>query len=234
MALALWEANAREEAQNLLKELEVVNTQLSDYANKVEDLTLTAERQRMARELHDTRAQGLVGLILQLEAADSHLTSNNFEKTQGIIQQAMSRARTTLADARLAISDFREVDKSSANLEEKICSEIEKFTNTTGIPCDVVLGNLVEIPDEMAETIHRVISEGLMNIAKHARASESRVSVINSGNKVHLEIYDNGVGFSPEDSVGQFGHFGLLGIRERVRILGGESSIKSGPDSGSR
>ncbi|MCL4393949.1 MAG: histidine kinase dimerization/phosphoacceptor domain-containing protein [Chloroflexi bacterium] len=97
------QGEARARAQALLAELESAHRQLSEYALRVEDLTIANERQRMARELHDTLAQGLAGLILQLEAADSHLASGNHERAQAILQQAMTRARATLADARSTI-----------------------------------------------------------------------------------------------------------------------------------
>jgi NarL family two-component system sensor histidine kinase YdfH len=79
------ESIAREEAQKLLSELELANHQLTEYAGRIRDLTLTTEKQRMARELHDTLAQGLAGLILQLEAADSHISTGGFPKAQNII-----------------------------------------------------------------------------------------------------------------------------------------------------
>jgi NarL family two-component system sensor histidine kinase YdfH len=77
--LYVRQAQARERAQDLLKELEIANRQLREYAAQVEDLTITSERQRMARELHDTLSQGLAGLILQLEAVDAHLAGNHLE-----------------------------------------------------------------------------------------------------------------------------------------------------------
>ena len=108
---------AREAAQNALHDLDVAHRQLTEYAAQVEDLTLANERQRMARELHDTLAQGLAGLVLQLEAIDSHLSRGNTTKAQTITQQAMERARLTLADARRAIDDLRSGDVPEADLE---------------------------------------------------------------------------------------------------------------------
>jgi len=221
---------SREEAKALLAELEVANVQLSEYAAQVEDLTLTNERQRMARELHDTLAQGLAGLILQLEAADSHISENHLEKTQTIIQQAMNRARTTLAEARNAIGDLRGTPTSPTDLVEAIRSETEKYTHITGIPCNLKLCNLDAVPTEVAENVLRAVSEGLMNVAKHAQATETNVKMNCLVDTLSVEIRDNGVGFNPEEVVGRSGHFGLLGIRERARILGGAMTIESVPD----
>jgi len=87
------QAEARQQAQLLLKDLETANRQLTEYAARVEDLTIANERQRMARELHDTLSQGLAGLILQLEAADAHLVGNRPERVRAILQQSMEKAR---------------------------------------------------------------------------------------------------------------------------------------------
>jgi len=92
------QAKAREQAQELAAELETANRQLTEYAAQVEDLTIAAERQRMARELHDTLSQGLAGLILQLEAADAHLNQSRPEKARQIIAQSMQKARESLAE----------------------------------------------------------------------------------------------------------------------------------------
>ena len=88
-------------------ELQEAHTQLAEYAQQVETLTLEAERQRMARELHDTLAQGLAGLVLQLEALEASLERGKTGQALQIVGQARERARTTLADARRAIDDLR-------------------------------------------------------------------------------------------------------------------------------
>ena len=128
---------AREEAQRALRELDAAHRQLAEYAAQVEDLTLANERQRMARELHDTLAQGLAGLVLQLEAIDSHLSRGNTAKAQAITQQAMDRARLTLADVRRAIDDLRSDEMPEIDLETAVREEAGRFTAATGIPCEL-------------------------------------------------------------------------------------------------
>jgi NarL family two-component system sensor histidine kinase YdfH len=89
----------------------------------------------MARELHDTLAQGLAGLILQLEAATSHLADHNTARTAAILEQAMMRARQTLAEARQAIDDLRSERPASGDLAAAMHHEARRFTDATGIPC---------------------------------------------------------------------------------------------------
>jgi len=224
---------SREQARKLLIELEEANLQLSTYAHQVEELTLTQERQRMARELHDTLAQGLAGLILQLEAADSHLSLGCNEKSQAIIQQAMNRARTTLSDARRVIGDLRKTPHTTDDLVDSFQNEAEKFTDLTGIPCDLEHNDLGSLPGEISENLLRAISEGLINVAKHANATAVSVKVTRSTNGISLTISDDGIGFEPKKSIGRGGHYGLLGMRERTRKLGGKLKIDSTDEKGS-
>ena len=104
---------------------------------ELERLTLAAERQRLARELHDTLAQGLVGLTLQLEALDAHLGRGEVPKSIAIVRGAAARARSTLADARTAIADLRAT--SAPPLAEALREEADRFSSATGIPCVVTV-----------------------------------------------------------------------------------------------
>ena len=230
--LFLQQVNERARTRALLNELETAHRQLAEYAGQVEDLTLAAERQRMARELHDTLAQGLAGLILQLEAASSHLSSDRPERAQTIIQQAMARARTTLAEARQVIDDLRQEQVNPPDPAAAIRAEVDRFTTATGIPCALDLA----LPDVLLETwsdhTRRVVAEGLMNVARHARASQVWVTVVSPENRLELQVRDNGAGFDPAAVEAQPGHYGLLGMRERARLAGGTLEVISTPGQG--
>lgn len=232
VATYVRQSEVRERAEQQARELEAANRQLAEYAAQVEDLTLLAERQRMARELHDTLSQGLAGLILQIEAADAHLSGGRTEKAQEIIQQTMTRARTTLAEARRVISELRQPPRVES-LEESIRSEVMHFTEATGIECDLVMLRLpTEAPDQVCEPALRVISEGLTNVARHARASRAQVELRGEKGMLEIEISDDGVGFDP--TAVQAGHYGLVGMRERIRLAGGVFTVKSSPGKGTR
>ena len=231
--LFIRQARAREQAQELLHELEVAHAQLADYVERVEDLTLTAERQRMARELHDTLAQGLAGLILQLEAVDSHLASQRSTRAREIVQQAMARARATLADARRAIDDLRVDDiRKKGDLTEVVQEEISRFTAATGIPCSCDLDSFSTIPAALHEHALRAVTEGLTNVARHAQASQVWVSAEQRGGMLAIEVRDDGIGFEPATIAEQVGHYGLLGMRERARLAGGSLEVMSAPSAG--
>jgi NarL family two-component system sensor histidine kinase YdfH len=231
VALYNRQALAREQAETLAAELEAANRQLSEYAARVEDLSIANERQRMARELHDTLSQGLAGLILQLEAADAHLASSRPEKAQQIVANAMLNARSTLADARSAIDDLRQ-QGNSAQLRDLLRMEIARFEAGIGIHCVFQVDLTSPIPEPLKETVIRAAAEALTNIARHAHAAQVWLDVRALPNSAQLDfsIRDDGQGFDPARIPS--GHYGLLGLRERILLSGGELRIESAPGQG--
>ncbi len=231
VTLYMRQNNAREQAQKLAADLEAANRQLAESAAEVEDLTIANERQRMARELHDTLSQGLAGIILQLEAVEAHLSNNRPEKAQAIVVNAMLQARATLADARRAIDDLRTV--APLDLADALRREATRFSAAAGIVCDCQIADLPDAldgADGMCETLVRAAAEGLSNVARHAHATQVKL-VLNAGAaELELTVGDNGVGFDP--AAVPAGHYGLLGLRERVRLAGGSIEINSTPQQG--
>ncbi len=220
--------NANIRAQELLLELQAANEQLTTYANQVEDLTIANERQRMARELHDTLSQGLAGLILQLEAVDAHLTGSRPEKAQAIVKQTMERARGVLAEARQAIDNLRRA--APGDLEAALRHEAARFTEATGIPCDVTISAPATLPANLCEPLQRITAEALTNIARHAQASQASLRLTADADSLRLEICDDGRGFDPASVLP--GHYGLVGMSERARLAGGNLAIKSTTENG--
>jgi NarL family two-component system sensor histidine kinase YdfH len=235
VTLFVRQVQAREQTQKLLRELELAHGQLQEYAVQVEELTLSQERQRMARELHDTLAQGLAGLILQLEAADSHLDNDNAARAQHVVQQAMGRARTTLHEARLAIQALRSPALDRDNLIDALGHEVDQFSATTGLRTtfEVNVETLPESP-AMAQDILRIVQESLTNTARHARASHVLVRLEEGDGRLQVVVQDDGVGFDPAQALEQPGCFGLAGMNERAAQLGGQLEIESGSGRGTR
>jgi len=227
----LRESVARREAADLLAELREASAELGGYADDVEHAALANERQRMARELHDTLAQGLVGVALQLEAADSYLGADGSPKAKIIVRQALGRARETLAEARQAIDGLRAPD-SSAPLEEALRREASRFSTATGVECVLDAEVPAEIASEVAEQLHRVVTEALTNVARHARAEHVEVAVDRSGDSLVVKVVDDGVGFAMSAPSDPKRHYGLLGLQERARALGGSFEVESAPGKG--
>ncbi|MBK5107867.1 MAG: sensor histidine kinase [Anaerolineales bacterium] len=229
VALYMRQNEAREQAQSLAAKLETANRQLSEYAAQVEELTLATERQRMARELHDTLSQGLTGLVLQLEAIKAHLEAGRGERAITIIDQSLARARSTLADSRAAIDDLRAIPPS---LPEAMRAKVERFTQATGIPCELslALGDTAP-PANTGDHILHVLNEALANVTRHALAGQVWVRLAANKDRLELDIQDDGQGFD-SGKVDGAGHYGLLGMRERSRVVGGTLEIESGTGQG--
>jgi len=206
---------------------------------EVEDLALIAERQRLARELHDTLAQGLVGLTMQLETIDALLLKQQANQARAIVQQAMTRARATITEARAAIEDLRAETQNAQSFPQAVQGEIQRFTSATGICCACSLPETLLLPPALYEHLLRLVAEGLMNIARHAQATRAWVCANCDHQGLTFEIGDDGIGFDPEAAGRQAGHgnsgtshYGLLGLRERARLLQGQLQIISAPGKG--
>jgi len=213
----------RQKAIELAESLESANAKLAASSAKIESLTLQTERQRMARELHDTLAQGVAGLILQLEAVKNHLQSNRNERAFAIVEQALTRARSTLAESRAAIDDLR---SASADVADSVREKIERFRQATGIPCDAEISIAEnQLSPETTDHALNILSELLTNIARHAQATHVRIKFIAQKQTLELEVRDNGVGFDPKQNTS--GHYGLIGMHERARLTGGALAIES-------
>ena len=219
--LSLTQTRAHQHDQQLLRELASAHEQLAAYAAQVQELTLTTERQRMARELHDTLVQGLVGLKMQLETIDALLEWQDVDQARGIVHQAMQRARSALVNARAAITDLR--IKPGGELSAAIATEARHFTQITGVPCTCSL--TVPLPDRHQEQVVRLVSEALTNVSRHAHASRAWITSSSDQGDILLEIGDNGVGFDPGQVAA--GHYGLAGLHERARSLGGQLHLSS-------
>ncbi len=225
------QAKSNDYAQQLLRDLEIANRQLTEYTAQVEDLSIAAERQRMARELHDTLSQGLAGMILQLEAADAHLAQGRIEKSKAILQLTMENARKTLADARHVIDNLRY--EKVINFKETISTLATNFAKETSVPCYFTSNINESISPETINTLSKITAEALTNTSRHAKASKARILAEKENNDLVMTIEDDGCGFDIH-SVPTVGHYGLRGIQERARLAGGSAEITSLPNVGTK
>lgn len=194
------------------------------------DLAVLEERNRMAREIHDTLAQGFTGIVLQLEAAEQALTADS-SRVQEHIDRARKLARESLNEARRSVWALRPQALEQLPLLPAIRQQIAGFIQDTGIEVVFVsAGDNPELPDNLENAILRILQESLTNIKKHAHASRVEVALKIEEKAVKLTVRDNGTGFDMDVPV--TGGFGLKSMSERVRLLGGEIGIKSALGSG--
>ena len=223
MVMLNQQLTERHKALELAESLESANAKLAAFNARIESLTLQNERQRMARELHDTLAQGVAGLVLQLEAAKAHLASNRGDRASAIVEQAILRARSTLTESRAAIDNLRRVP---LNLTDSVQETIERFRQATGIPCEMEVSvNEHQLSPETTSHALSILGESLTNIARHAQATQVKVKLFVQNETLELEIRDTGVGFDVKQN--HSGHYGLLGMHERARLTGGMLAIES-------
>ncbi|MDS0526045.1 sensor histidine kinase [Clostridium sp. SHJSY1] len=216
----LRQIKMRIKTQKVLQELEFAY-------EKVEELTLINERERMARDLHDTLSQGLAGIIMQLEAANANLNRDNTERAQEIVQMSMKHARKTLSDSRLVIDDLRLQENTKIDFTKAIENEINQFKSISKTSVSVDIKIRSEIPMKIFKNVLYIVREGLNNIAKHAKAKETIVEIIENQNKININIIDDGVGFDVKLLDRLFGHYGIIGMTERVKAIDGKIKIKS-------
>jgi two-component system, NarL family, sensor histidine kinase YdfH len=221
------QVNARLRMKYYLQELETAH-------RKVEELTLSNERQRMARDLHDTLAQGLAGLIMQLEAVDAHQQRGNTNRSHEIIQQSMIRARETLKNARTAIDDLRSDSIEDTDFYREVLKKIKDFKETALIEVNDDIEPIKQLSVLTMEHTLYIISECLANVAKHAQAQWVKMTIKQANNYLIIEIIDNGIGFKTNSIGKQAGKYGLLGLNERVRLIGGKIVIASNPGKGTK
>ena len=223
MVILNQQLTERQKAVELAESLESANAKLAAYNAKIESLTLQNERQRMARELHDTLAQGVAGLVLQLEAVKAHLKADRPERAVAIVEQSITRARSTLAESRAAIDDLRAVP---INVADAVREQVEHFKQSTGMLCELDISVTEnQIPVETTNHALNILSESLTNIARHAEATKVKVNFFIQKQTLELEVRDNGKGFDVKQE--SKGHYGLVGMHERARLTGGMLSIES-------
>ncbi|WP_329262463.1 sensor histidine kinase [Actinoallomurus sp. NBC_01490] len=216
----LAEANAQLEAA--LAENAGLHAQLLTQAREAGVLD---ERARMAREIHDTLAQGFTGIIAQLEAA-----RQNPDQWRRFTDQAQALARENLSEARRSVRALRPERLEQARLPEAISGMSERWSQTTGIAVGVeTTGEPRPMLADVEVALFRVAQEALTNVAKHAKATRVGLTLSYMDDVVLLDVRDDGVGFEPCDADGGFG---LSSMRQRLLRVAGNLAVESNPGEG--
>ncbi|GIK63311.1 MAG: sensor histidine kinase [Chloroflexota bacterium] len=193
------------------------------------------ERNRLAREIHDTLAQGLTAITLQLETADALLESNaDTERVRKAIQQAMTLTRANLEEARRSVLDLRAAPLEGKTLAQAVADLLENWSKTAEVETHLEIeGGRRSLPVRIEAGLYRVVQESLTNIRRHAHANTVTIRISMTPENVYLMIEDDGYGFDPSN-IPQEGRYGLIGLNERVKLLGGTLNLQSNPNSGTR
>jgi signal transduction histidine kinase len=211
----------------------VENAQLYRQA---EALAVAEERQRLAREIHDTLAQGLTGIKLQLDAVESALELQKGELALERLNRARQLADQSLAEARRSVWALRSKSLEGKKLANALRDSVQGLTTETGLAVTFeVQDELPQFPIQLKTDLLRVAQEAAMNAVKHADAKHLTIRLKYEANKIELQIKDDGRGFL----VGHAGiggengsGFGLIAMRERIARHGGTLQIDSHPQRG--
>ncbi|HIP72610.1 MAG TPA: GAF domain-containing protein [Anaerolineae bacterium] len=187
------------------------------------------ERNRLAREIHDTLVQGLTAVSLQLESADALLEAGaNPDAVRQKVEQALLLTRANLEEARRSVMDLRAAPLQGRTLEEALAVLAEQADVTV----DLQVTGSRPLPPRVESGLYRIAQEALTNIGRHAQATQVRLALTMTPDQVALTVEDNGRGFDPEAVLEN--KFGLIGMNERVRLLDGRFRLESSEGEGTR
>jgi len=216
---------SRERAE-LLARLEAAQEELaaSHHAQGV-----MAERERMAREIHDTLAQGFASIVVLAQAATAEAERDPRAVTRRVAA-IEDVARENLTEARALVAAFSPLDLGATTLRDALARLAERFTRETGLSVDVELPDVIAgLGRDQEVVLLRATQEALTNVRRHADARHVRIRLLAGPGQAQVEIVDDGVGFSTGEPTGGFG---LNGMRGRVSGVGGRVDVESNPGAG--
>jgi signal transduction histidine kinase len=223
MISELAEANRRLEAS--MAENAELHAQLVAQAREA---GIVEERQRLAGEIHDTLAQGLTGIIAQLEAAEH--TRNHPDTWPRHVAQARALARANLTEARRSVRALRPGHLEEVSLPEAIGALGRTWSQQSMIAADLeTTGTVVRAGPDTEAAVFRAAQEALPNVAKHAQATKVQITLTYLGDTLLLDVADDGTGF---DARATTDGYGLVGMRQRLSRVGGMLTVESAPGSG--
>ena len=215
------------ERQRLLEQLQATRAELAGVERRAGVLE---ERQRLARDIHDTLSQGFASVVLLLEAAEESLATGN--PVDRHITQALRSARDNLAESRRVVWALRPSPLAERSLPQVLEELTGRLAEETGLRTGVtVTGAERRLGAEAETALLRIAQEALANVRKHAGASQVTVTLSYVDDVVLLDVADDGAGFDPQ-AAATAGGLGLRAMRERITQLGGQLTIESAPDEG--
>ncbi|MFE7276646.1 sensor histidine kinase [Streptomyces sp. NPDC057623] len=236
------ERRSRERAVTIA-ELERTNTALqqaldenaalhSQLLVQAREAGVSDERRRLAAEIHDTLAQGLTGIIAQLQVVAG---ASDLPTARTHLDRASALARHSLGEARRSVHNLAPVALENDGLPQALKSTVAEWAERTGVRAEfTVTGTTEQLHDELSATLLRIAQEALSNAARHARANRVGVTLTFLGDEVILDIRDDGRGFAPQalPERSHTGGFGLAGMRARAERMAGSLTVESEPGQG--
>lgn len=195
---------------------------------RIQEMAAIEERNRIARDIHDSLGHSLTALNVQLQAAAS-LFATDPVRALPFLSQAQRLAATAMQDVRQSVRTLREDEEAEEPLEDAIAALTEEFRQVTGIVPSTRIQLTQPVSASVSKTLYRVVQEALTNVSKYAMATQVEIQLVKTGDRVCLTLKDNGKGFNCNlETRG----FGLQGMQERVAALNGNFRLTTEPGAG--
>ncbi len=216
----------------LVTRLRAANLRLAHYAAAQEQLAINRERNRLARELHDTLAHSLTALAVSLETAAAYFDLD-LQKARALLETSLESARAGAEETRRALRALRSSDLEDLGLRLALRKLAESAAARLSLDLELALQDpLPPLPPDVEQTLYRAAQEAIENVVRHARAKKLTVRLFQE-ERMKLIVEDDGAGFEPR-AASEGGHFGLMGMRERAELLGGVLRVESRRGKGTR
>ncbi|MBN1179621.1 MAG: sensor histidine kinase [Anaerolineae bacterium] len=233
MATAIHrDEESRRYTDRLLAELATAHQQLQHYAGQIAELAAAEERNRLARDIHDSLGHHLTVINIQLEKAQAYKTRNPNEADQALVD-AKQAARAALEDVRRSVGTLRETD-GFFSLENALHGLVDRMIDAPFSIDLHVSGSAQGYPQPALIALYRAAQEGLTNVQKHANARHACLDVYLGPQEARLRLTDDGQGFASTASNAVSSGYGLQGLRERLALTGGTINLHCPPEGGTQ
>ncbi|MCY1139957.1 sensor histidine kinase [Actinoplanes sp. Pm04-4] len=215
--LGTWIVRVVRQSQERHRLIEELESSRAEVARLSREAGVTAERARLAGEIHDTLAQGFTSIITLLQAPEPD------------VALAVRTARENLAEARSLVAALSPAELTAGSLTSAVRRQVSRFTEESGVAAALrITGDERPLPTAVEVVLLRAAQEALTNVRRHAHAREAAVLLAYTGESVRLVVRDDGCGFVPGEADG----YGLAGMRERAKQVRGSVTVRSDPDTG--
>ena len=232
-SVTLQADQARNESQALLTELQIANQKLQDYARQIETLAAAEERNRLARELHDSVSQTIFSMNLTAQSARI-LLDRDPQRVSGLLDHLQNLSQNALGEMRSLIQQLRPHSLIENGLPAALRDHAAERLEQDNLKVEVRVNGEGRLPVDVEEGLFRIAQEALNNIVKHAKTDRATILLNFENDMATLIIEDQGAGFDQTSAKSATGHMGLSSMRERIDSLGGILTIDTSPGKGTR
>jgi len=218
-------------SENAKNELNVANQKLQEYAVQAEAHGIAEERNRLARDLHDSVTQSLYSLTLFAEAASEELDSGEIETTKSHLKDLRETSRQALQEMRLMVFELRPPELETKGFTLALQERLEAVEARTGIETVIEMTITERLPSKLEIGLYSIAREALNNILKHSHATKVKINLYKKNGNIIFEIHDDGIGLDASEASNSAG-LGIKGMKERADQIGANLTLHNAPESG--